>query len=271
VELDAVLEGNPLQYFPDRLVGGDAAGSHQRRGCVVAKTEHLQAGAQPVMHHLHHGLLERCAKICDILVAERGDSLGFEPQRGLEPGQREVRLRPALHRARQREPGGVAARRLFLDLRPARIAQPQKLPGLVERLADGVVQCGAEQAIVADPAHRENLSVAARGEEQAIGKRRRRGEPRRQRVRLEVIDRQERLVVDQRDGLGGGQADDHATDQPGPGGRGDPVDIAKGRTGFRHGLANDAVQRFDMGARGDFRDHAAERGMFGDLGEHDIG
>ena len=76
---------------------------------------------------------------------------------------------------------------------------------------------------------------------------------------LEVVDRHQRLVVDQRDRLGGGQADDHAADQAGPGGGGDAVDVVEGLAGLGHRLGDDAVERLDMGARGDLRHHAAER------------
>ena len=74
-----------------------------------------------------------------------------------------------------------------------------------------------------------------------------------------MVDRDQRLVVDQRDRLGGGEADDHAADQAGTGRGGDAVDLAEGLAGLGHRLADDAVQRLDMGARGDLRHHAAER------------
>ena len=48
--------------------------------------------------------------------------------------------------------------------------------------------------------------MAAGGEEQAIGKRRDVGQPRGQRMRLQMIDRHQRLAVDQRNRLGGGRA-----------------------------------------------------------------
>ena len=54
---------------------------------------------------------------------------------------------------------------------------------------------GAEPHIIADAEHRDDLGVAAGGEEQAIGKRRAVGEPRGQRMRLEMIDRDQRLLA----------------------------------------------------------------------------
>ena len=49
--------------------------------------------------------------------------------------------------------------------------------------------------IVADAAHRDDLGVAAGGEEQAIGKRRGVGQPRGERVGFEMIDRDQRLAL----------------------------------------------------------------------------
>ena len=82
-------------------------------------------------------------------------------------------------------------------------------------------------------------------------------------MRLEMVDRHQRLAADQRDRLGGGQADDHAADQAGPGRGGDAVDRRERLAGVRHRLADDAVERLDMGARGDLRHHAAKRGVLG--------
>ena len=97
------------------------------------------------------------------------------------------------------------------------------------------------------------------------------GEPRGQRMRLEVIDRDQRLLRHQRDRLGGGEPDDHAADQAGPGGGRDAVELAKVHAGFGHRLGDDQVERLDMGARGDLRHHAAEGGVRVDLREHHVG
>ena len=90
-------------------------------------------------------------------------------------------------------------------------------------------------------------------------------------MRFEVVDRDQRLVVDQRDGLGGGQPDDHAADQAGSGGRRNAVELAIAAAGLFHRLRDHMVQHLDMGAGGDLRHHAAEVGVFADLRQHDIG
>ena len=165
----------------------------------------------------------------------------------------------------------IAAARGALDLRAARIGQPEHFCHLVEGLAHGVVDGGAEPHIVADADHGDDLGVTAGGEEQAIGKRQRAGQPRRQRVGLEMVHRDQRRIVHHRDRLRGGQPDDHAADQAGTGGGGDRRKLRKADAGFLHGAVDDAVEHVDMGARGDLRHHAAEGGMLLGLRAHDIG
>jgi hypothetical protein len=87
---------------------------------------------------------------------------------------------------------------------------------------------------------------------------------------LEMIDRDQRLVVDQRDGLGGGQPDDHAADQAGTGRGGDAVKLVIAASGFLHCAGNNSVNHLDMGAGGYFRHHTAKGGVLIDLRQHDV-
>ena len=113
--------------------------------------------------------------------------------------------------------------------------------------------------------------MAAGGEKQTIGKRHGVGQPRGERMRLEMIDRHQRLAGDQRNRLGGGQADDHTADQAGAGRGGHAVELVEADAGFGHGLADNVIQRLDMRARGDFRHHPAEGRVLVGLRQHDIG
>ena len=88
---------------------------------------------------------------------------------------------------------------------------------------------------------------------------------------FEMVDRDQRLAHDQRHRLGGGQPDDDAADQPGAGGGGNAVDLVEAAARLLHRLGDDQVERLDMGAGGDFGNHAAESGVFVDLAEDDIG
>src|SRR5687768_14343954 len=149
-----------MQYLADRLIGGDAAGSDQRGRRAIALAEDAQAGPQPILDRLDDSLLERGAQIGDILVGQWRDLLRFEPQRSLQSRQREVGFGPAVHWPRQFEAYRVAAQRLLLDLRAARITKAEQLRGLVERLADRVVHGRSDARIVADAEHCDDLSVA---------------------------------------------------------------------------------------------------------------
>ena len=129
----------------------------------------------------------------------------------------------------------------------------------------------AEAAIAADAFDREELGVAAGDEEQEIGKGETVGQAGGQRVALEMIDRKQRLAGGERDRLGRGQADEDAADEAGAGGRGDRVDVGEAEARLAKRRGDDAVERLDMGARGDLGDDPAEGGMVGDLREHDVG
>jgi len=88
---------------------------------------------------------------------------------------------------------------------------------------------------------------------------------------LQMVHGHQRLGVDERDGLGGGEAHDHAADQAGAGGGRHAVEVREGDTGVGHRLGDDLVEPFDMGACGDLRHHAAECGVLVDLRQHHVG
>ena len=110
--------------------------------------------------------------------------------------------------------------------------------------------------------------MAARDEQQQIGKFDPIGEARGQRMRFEMVDRHERLGGGERQRLAGGEPDDDAADQAGPGGGRDAVEIGEFHLRLGERPRDDRVDDLDMGARGDLRHHAAEGGMFGDLAQH---
>ena len=74
-----------------------------------------------------------------------------------------------------------------------------------------------------------------------------------------------------RDRLGGGQADNNATDEPRSGGRGNAIDRIIIAAGLRHGVGDHDIERFHMGARRYLRHHAAERRVLADLRQHHVG
>jgi hypothetical protein len=105
--------------------------------------------------------------------------------------------------------------------------------------------------------------MAAGGEEQAVGKRRPVGQALGEGVRLEVIDRDQRRLVDERNRLGGGEADDHTADQSGAGGSRDAVELREFFARLRHRLGDDEVEHLDR--RAAIPAPRAEGGMLIDL------
>ena len=91
--------------------------------------------------------------------------------RGLQAGEGKIAVLPALERTREIEALRIAPPRMLLHLRTAGIAQPQKLRHLVEGLAQGIVDGGAEAVVAAHPFNHLELGVAARNQQQKIGKR----------------------------------------------------------------------------------------------------
>ena len=151
------------------------------------------------------------------------------------------------------------------------MAETEQLGHLVEGLAQRVVDGGAPALVVADAAHQHELAVPARDQQHQVGEGDAVGQPRGQRMRLEVVDRDQRLAERRGQRLGRGQPDQHAADQPRPGGRGDGVDIAERQPGLRGGAGDDAVEMADMGARREFGHHAAIGGVLLELAAHDVG
>ena len=76
-----------------------------------------------------------------------------------------------------------------------------------------------------------------------------------------MIDRDQRLAGRQGQPLADEQADHHPADQARTGSRRDRIDFADRYVGLVQHLPDQARQDLDMGASGDFRNHAAERAM----------
>src|SRR5207249_11036745 len=87
------------------------------------------------------------------------------PDRRLETAEAEVEARALDAGAGEADRFGVSLLGEPLDRGPARVAEPQQLGDLVERLADGVVPRAAEAAVVARATHQAEAGVAARDDE----------------------------------------------------------------------------------------------------------
>ena len=114
-----------------------------------------------------------------------------------------------------------------VDGRPAGVAEAEVAGDLVEGLAGGVVDGGAEHPVLAVALHEHDERVAARHQqhherELEVGF----VEERRVEVRLEVVDGDERHVPGQRERLGGGDAHEQRAHEARAVGGGDRVDLA---------------------------------------------
>ena len=155
---------------------------------------------------------------------------------------------------------GVAAHRLALDLRPARIAEAEQLRGLVEGFADGVVDAWC----------RAGRSRRRRAPRRSGCGRRRRGTGNRETPAPQVSRARQRMgfeMVDRRSAacrctsaiaLAVVSPTITPPIRPGPAAAATPSMLGKVDAGLHHRLGDDAVERLDMGARGDLRHHAAE-------------
>ena len=94
------------------------------------------------------------------------------------------------------------------------------------------------------------------------------GEGRGQRMGFEVVDRDEGQAAGDRQPLAEAGADDQPADQPRPGGGGDARERVPSQPGAAHHPGGEAGQMRQMGAGGDLRDHPAEAGMLGLLGQN---
>ena len=114
--------------------------------------------------------------------------------------------------------------------------------------------------------------MAAAGEQQQIGKLKVAiDQPRRQSMAFEMVDRDQRLVASDCQPLAREQSDHHPTDQAGAGGGGDGVNFADLDVSLGQHLADQPGEDINMGARGDFRNHPAERAMRLILTDHRLG
>jgi len=113
--------------------------------------------------------------------------------------------------------------------------------------------------------------MPARDEKEQIGKGKSIGEARGQRMRLQMIDRNEGHASPECNRFASGQAHDQPTDQAGTRGRGNRVDRIEAKLSLGKRLENRGIEHLDMGAGGDFRHHAAIDRVQVELRAHDIG
>ena len=149
---------------------------------------------------------------------------------------------------------------------------PEQLRHLVERLARGIVHRAAQPHVPPDTLHRDALAVSAGNQQQQVGERHpaldQAGQPRGQRVRLQVVHRHIGQPVRDRDALGEQTADDQPADQPRAGAGRHASQIGEPKPRPRHHAAHLLGQERQMRARGYFRHHPAIRRVLALLAQH---
>ena len=178
-----------------------------------------------------------------------------------------MRLRASRHRPGERD-ARAPLRRFALDLGTSGIAEAQELGGLVEGLAERIVERRAEALVVADALDDEKLGMPARNEQEQIREIEPVGEPCRERVGFEMIDRDEGPAEGERDRLRRCHPDDQAADEAGPGRRRHRIDRGEVEPRLVHGLGDRRIEQVHMGARGNLGHDPAIGGMQVELRAH---
>ena len=263
------------QARPQGPVRGHPAGDHQGPAGALGAEQRQSVGAA-VGQHVGHRRLEGGGQIGGIgrlkwRVAVTPQGRRLVAHRGLETGKGKVAAGAPQHRPGQIEAPRIAAGRRGLEGRATGIAEAQQLRGLVEGLAHRVVQGGAQAPVAADPLDGGELAMAAGDQQQQIGEGHLANQAHTQGMPLEMVDRQERQAARRGDGLGGHDADEDAADQPRPGGRRNPVQIAELESRLFEGAGHQGVQMLQVGPGGDLGHHPAEGPVLVELREHQVG
>ena len=87
---------------------------------------------------------------------------------------------------------------------------------------------------------------------------------------LQVVDGEQRLVVDGGDHLAGHEAHHDRADQAGAGGGGHTVEVGEAHARLVHRTGDQAVEMLDVAARRNLRHDAAVGRVVGALGEHEV-
>ena len=167
---------------------------------------------------------------------------------------------------------GVAIHCHLVDDRSARVAKAEVTGNLVVGLASCVVECLAEQAILAMPFHEDQHRVATRYEQNDNGQLEIwLFDERRVQVRFEMVDRNERLVPNKRQSLSRANTDEQRANQAWANRARNSGEIFGLDASLDHRLSNNRSHHLDVGAASHFGNHAAVASVNVDLARHDVG
>ena len=174
-------------------------------------------------------------------------------------GKIELRLAPLREPARKIECARIPFARQPIDVRPARIRQPEQLGHLIEGLPRSVIQRVAERAVLPERPHFVQRRVPAR-DDQTEPRRRRRvlAQEHGQQMPFDVVDARERQSRRGRQGLAHLHADEQRADQTRPARHGEAVEIAQLDRRLAQRLVDHRQHPLQVIARGQLRHDAAE-------------
>ncbi len=265
VQARARLRRPARQLLAQPAVRAHAAGDHQR-----ADAGHRERAQALADQRFHHRILEAARGVGARLIVEVAAAQG-DDHRGLDAAEAEVEAGPVEHRAREIEYARAPGLGQRGERRSPGIAEAQELGGLVEGLSRCIVQRLAEHPVSADTRDFDQHGVPARDLQRNIRKFRGiRLKRRRQQVAFEVVHadhRHAQRVTERARHAGPHQ---QCPDQAGSRRIGNPVNGLQREPGPGQGLLDHRQQARDVVARGEFRHHAAMRGMNGHLAENPV-
>ncbi len=262
LEADALFLAELGDRGAQRTVGGDAAAERDRVPVALLQRPLQFRGQLP-----DHGGLEGGGEVGPplghALLAELAAAVD---ERRLQPAEAEIEAGVAGHRDRHLERGRVALLGQLLQRRPARVAEPEQPRRLVEGLAGGVIEGLAQDLVAPVVPHPRQQGVPAAGDEAEEGRLERlRLEEVGGDVALQVVDRDQRQPPRRGDRLRGADPDQEGADQARPGGDRDRLDLAQLDLGLGERRLDHRRGQFEVVARGDLGDDAAEVGVRGGL------
>jgi len=252
VGAETVLVAGGSQFGAQAAIGAHAAGDHQPRGAG-----HLQRAATLDHQRVDDRLLEGQRDVGAGLLALIAGLPG-QQHLGLQARKAEIQAGAIGHRAGEAERARSALPGQRRQRRAAGIRQPHQLGGLVERLAGGVVQGVAENAVLTDAGHLHQHRMAAGNQQRHERRLGRIGfQQRRQQVAFHVVHADRRHA--QRPGHRPRRRGTHQqrARQTRTGGIGDAAEIGRGQPGLGQGLAHQRQQLAHVVAAGQLGHHAA--------------
>jgi hydroxymethylbilane synthase len=247
--------GQVPQGLAKRTVCRDPARHHQGLHPGSPHIRAKQRGLGPIDQRGDRSRLEARGKVSHGLIRQFSD-LDMAPDGGFEARKGKIIALGPGQGPRQSKTRGIAAARRLLDSRPARKPQPQQLRRLVKGLAHGIVDGRTQPPELPHPLANEQLAVPARNQQQQIGIGNALHQPRRQRMRLQVVEGDKRLAAGQRQRLGHGEPDGNPADKPRPGRHRNPVQLIKPQPRITQRALDDRVDQFRMRAGRDLGDDA---------------